>query len=234
MTVDSGAGNGSVVMRRLALAGVIGPVLSVAVFTIAGLLRPGYSPVRTAISDLGTGPGGWALDSAGVAMGLGLLVFAATFAVRMRPVLQAGVRWFATVCIALDGLGVVTAGMFTDAPATVALHTVGASLGTVSTVIAFAAVGIALRRNAEWRPWGVYSLTAAVVAVALVVAEYAFLMPRSPLHGMHVGGLLERMDFIWHYGWYVVFGWRLFRGRRRLSGAAPARAGQAADALGNG
>lgn len=43
----------------------------------------------------------------------------------------------------------------------------------------------------------------------MVVVEYAFLMPRSPLYGMHVGGLLERADFIWHYGWYVAFGRRL-------------------------
>lgn len=52
--MDSGTENGSVRMRRLALAGVIGPVLSVAVFSVAGALRPGYSPMRQAISALDT------------------------------------------------------------------------------------------------------------------------------------------------------------------------------------
>lgn len=212
MNGDEGTDGGGNIVRRLALTGVVGPILSVLVFTVAGALRPGYSPVRQAISALGTGPDGQALDAVGVAMGVGLIVFAGVFVTLMRPVLRPGVRWFATVCIALDGLGVAIAGMFTSAPGTVALHTVGASLGTASTVIAFAVVGIALRKDARWRRWGVYSLTAAVVAVALVAVEYAFLMPRSPLHSLHVGGLLERADFCWHYAWYVAFGWRLFRG----------------------
>lgn len=201
----------SVVTHRLALAGVIGPVLSVVVFTVAGALRPGYSPVRQAISALGTGPGGWVIDALGVVVGVGLIVFAASFASLMRPTLRPGVRWFATVCIVLDGLGVATASVFTDAPATVALHTVGSSLGTVSTLVAFVVVGVALRRNPRWRRWGTYSMVAAAGALALVAASYAFLMPRSPLHGIHAGGLFERADFVWHYAWYVAFGWRLFR-----------------------
>lgn len=222
MSVDDGTAVGSPTMRRLSLAGVIGPVLAVLVFTVAGVTRPGYSPVRQAISDLGTRHGGWLVDAVAVAMGLGLIGFAVSFTVLMRPVLSAGVRWFAAVCIALDGLGVVTAGVFTAAPATVALHTVGSSLGVVTTVIAFAVVGIALRRKDSWRRWGVYSLTAAVVALALVAVEYAFLMPRSPLYGLPVGGAFERADFLWHYAWYVVFGWRLFREVPRLSTPAPA------------
>lgn len=208
---EDAGGEGNIV-RRLALTGVVGPVLSVLVFAVAGALRPGYSPVRQAISALGTGPGGRVIDALGVAMGVGLIVFAVVFAMLMRPVLKPGVRWFATACIALDGLGVAIAGLFTSAPGTVALHTVGASLGTASTVIAFAVVGVALRKDVRWRRWGDYSLAAAVVAVALVAVEYAFLMPRSPLHPLHVGGLLERLDFCWHYAWYVAFGWRLFRG----------------------
>jgi hypothetical membrane protein len=39
--------------RWLALGGVAGPLLFVLAFTVAGMLRPGYSPVDQAISDLG-------------------------------------------------------------------------------------------------------------------------------------------------------------------------------------
>lgn len=203
--------------RRLVLAGVIGPVASVVAFTVVGALRPGYSPLRQAISALGTGPGGRLIDVGGVVMGVGLVIFAGAFATLMRPVLRPSVRWFATMCFALDGLGVATAGVFTSAPATAALHTIGASLGTVSTLVAFVVVGLALRRHARWRRWGVYSLTAAAVTLALVAAEYAFLMPRSPLHMIHVGGLLERADFVWHYAWYVLFGYRLSQGTHDTS-----------------
>ncbi|SDL39571.1 hypothetical protein SAMN05421869_125114 [Nonomuraea jiangxiensis] len=81
-------------------------------------------------------------------------------------------------------------------------------LGPISTLAAF---GVALRRNESWRRWGTYSLAAAVVAVALVAVEFAFLMPRSPLYPLHVGGLFERADFGRHHAWYVAFGYRLFR-----------------------
>lgn len=212
MTYDSVTGTGRVAMRRLALTGVVGPVLSILVFSVAGALRPGYSPVHQAISALGHGTDGWLVDAVGVAMGAGLVIFAVVFATLLRPVLRRGVRWFAAVCIALDGLGVATAGVFTDAPATVALHTIGASLGTISTLVAFVVVGVALRRDESWRRWGTYSVAAAAVALVLVATEYAFLMPRSPLYPLHAGGLLERADFVWHYGWYVAFGYRLFRG----------------------
>ncbi|MBE3009436.1 hypothetical protein IL992_09520 [Microbispora sp. NEAU-D428] len=53
-----------------------------------------------------------------------------------------------------------------------------------------------------------------VLSVVVFTAAGAFrpLIPRSPLHPLHVGGLLERADFAWHYAWYAAFGYRLFRG----------------------
>ncbi|MBP2708219.1 DUF998 domain-containing protein [Microbispora sp. RL4-1S] len=71
MTYDSASAHGRVTMCRLSLTGVIGPVLSVVVFTVAGMLRPGYSPVHQAISALGNGTGGLLIDAAGVLMGAG-------------------------------------------------------------------------------------------------------------------------------------------------------------------
>lgn len=52
--MDSGTENGSVRMRRLGLAGVIGPVLSVVVFSVAGALARATHGLRQAISALGT------------------------------------------------------------------------------------------------------------------------------------------------------------------------------------
>lgn len=203
------------IANLLALGGVIGPVLSVLTFTVVGALRPDYSPVRTAISALGTGPDGWPIDTVGVLLGVALIAFSGAFVVLMRPVIRRGARWFATSCFALDGLGVGTASVFTSSPTTVLMHTVGSTVATVSTIVAFGVVGVALRRNERWRRMGNYSLVAMIGSVALVGIEYAFLIPRSPLHPLQVGGLLERLDVCWHYAWYVVFGWRLFRNDRR-------------------
>jgi hypothetical protein len=78
--------------RWLALAGVVGPMVYVAVFTFAGFLRPGYSPIHQAISDLGVGPNGWLLDESLAITGLLLIVFTVSFAWYMRPVLSRGWR----------------------------------------------------------------------------------------------------------------------------------------------
>src|ERR1051326_4746317 len=60
--------------RWLALAGVVGPMLYVGVFTLAGFLRPGYSPVRQAVSALGVGTNAWLLNTDAVVFGV--LLFA--------------------------------------------------------------------------------------------------------------------------------------------------------------
>jgi len=46
-------------MKKLLYAGVVAPLLFIAVFLIEGATRPGYNPWRMYVSQLGTGPGGW-------------------------------------------------------------------------------------------------------------------------------------------------------------------------------
>jgi Protein of unknown function (DUF998) len=72
--------------RLVALIGVISPILCVQVFTLAGFLRPGYSPIHHVISDLGVGPDGWILNTDLVISGLLFIIFAFGFYQQMRPV----------------------------------------------------------------------------------------------------------------------------------------------------
>jgi hypothetical membrane protein len=50
------------ITRWLALCGVLGPVVYLVTFTVAGFLRPGYSPIHQAVSDLGVGSNPWLLN----------------------------------------------------------------------------------------------------------------------------------------------------------------------------
>jgi hypothetical protein len=62
--------------RRLsAWAGIIGPALFVAVFTIEGWLRPGYDAFSTYVSALSLGPRGWIQIANFIVLGVLLLVF---------------------------------------------------------------------------------------------------------------------------------------------------------------
>jgi hypothetical membrane protein len=197
--------------RCLALiGGVISPIAFVLIYTVAGILRPGYSPIHQAISDLGVGPYGWLLDTVAVMYGLLLIGFAVGFALSMRQVLNVGWRWFGAALLALRGLTLVTLGIFTEAPATVRIHSLASIAGLVSMISAFIVIGIGLRRNSQWRGWGTYSLVTALVTLMLVEVEFWVFTPGTPLASAHLGGLMERLLYLETLAWYVVFGWRLF------------------------
>jgi len=112
--------------RWLALiGGVINPIAFVLTYTVAGFLRPGYSPIHQAISDLGVGSNGSLLDTLAVISGLLLIAFVVGFALSMRRVLTLGWRWFGSAFLGLRGLALVTTAIFTEAPSTVAIPFAG-------------------------------------------------------------------------------------------------------------
>jgi len=62
--------------RRIAAwAGIIGPVLFVTIFTIEGLIRPGYSTLKMYVSALSLGPRGWAQIANFLVFGMLLFAF---------------------------------------------------------------------------------------------------------------------------------------------------------------
>ena len=61
--------------RQRAWAGMIGPILFVAIFILEGWLRPGYGPLKMYVSELSLGPRGWIQILNFVLFGLLLLVF---------------------------------------------------------------------------------------------------------------------------------------------------------------
>ncbi len=202
---------GNPVARWLALAGVLGPLLFVAVFTLAGLLRPGYSPIHQAISDLGVGPNGWLLDISAVITGLLLIGFAVSVALSLQAVLPPGWRWLIAVLFTLHGLGLAIAGIFTEAPSTLTIHwLVGANVSFFGPVVAFLVIGLALRRDARRRRWGISLLIASLLTLVLIAIMNWVFTPDTPLAPMRLGGLMERVVLIEIEAWYVAFGWWLF------------------------
>jgi hypothetical membrane protein len=192
------------------IGGVINPIAFVVIYTVAGILRPGYSPIHQAISDLGVGPNGSLMDTMAVVHALLLIAFAVGFALLMRQVLTVGWLWSGTALLVLRGLAQVTTGIFTDAPSTVRIHSLATIVALLSMVSAFTIIGLGLWRNFKWRGWGTYSLAAALVTLVLVAVEFWVFTPGTPLASAQVGGLMERVLSVEMLAWYVVFGWRLF------------------------
>jgi hypothetical membrane protein len=199
-------------IRWSGLAATVYPILFVVVFTVAGFLRPGYSQVSQAISDLGVGPLGWLMDAGVIINGLVIIALAAGFFLATRPVMRTGWRWACAVLIAIPGFGEIVGGIFTEAPSTVLIHwLVGAMLGLYFPAVTFLVVGLRLWRTPGWRGFGIYSVVICVATVAAVVFTQLAFTPDSALTGLHIAGLAERLTWVVIQAWYVVLGWRLFR-----------------------
>jgi hypothetical membrane protein len=137
--------------RWLAVGGVIGPVLFVITFTLAGLARPGYSPVDQAISDLGIGENGWVLNLSLIVLGLLLVGYAIAFYRSVRTDGPAALRLAAMALISAVGLGYAAAGIF---PETNPLHwLVGATLVYGGAIFWFLFAGLLLRGGPALRGW---------------------------------------------------------------------------------
>ncbi len=92
-----------------ALAGMIGPVLFVAVFLIEGWIRPGYNPMAEFVSALSLGPRGWVQIVNFIIFGLLLFAFSRAVAAEF-PGGKAS-RW------GLILLTVIAVGYFISGPA---------------------------------------------------------------------------------------------------------------------
>jgi hypothetical membrane protein len=212
--------------RALALGGIIGPLVFVATFTFAGLMRPGYSPVDQAISDLGIDDNAWMLNVSLIVLGLLLIGLAVALYRTVRPESSAGFRFVASLFVGMVGLGYSVAGIF---PETVPIHwLVGATLIYLGAPVGFLLAGLLLvGGDRSWRPLGVYSLLASLATVVMVgLTFYVFLQytftPGSAPVGQF-GGLTERLLFVEILAWYVAIGWRLAREPRHPPSATVPR-----------
>jgi hypothetical membrane protein len=127
--------------RWLALGGLVGPILFTLTYTVAGLLRPGYSPADQAISDLGAGEDAWMLNGSLILLGLSLVGFYRT----IRPPASTAFRLATAALLAGVGIGYAVAGIFDE---TDPLHwQLGAPLVYGGATFGFLLAGLLLRRE---------------------------------------------------------------------------------------
>jgi hypothetical membrane protein len=200
-------------IRWLALAGVVGPILYVGVFTLAGFLRPGYSPVRQSVSTLSVGTNAWLLNTDAMVFGVLLLAFAIGFFLLMQQVIKRGMLVTCLVLLILSSVGAINTGIFPAASGTAVLHwTLGFLLGLLPLVVVYTIAGWQWRHKSGWQGYGWYSLATALGTVVLILLAFVLLAPRSASGGpvSDIGGLIERMLILVAFAWHVVIGWRLF------------------------
>jgi hypothetical protein len=197
--------------RWVGFANLLNLVLFQALFVVAAMLRPGYSPISQPASDLGIGPLGEWVDGGVIVLATLKIALAISFFILMRGIMSAPWRSVCALLIALPGLGNIATAKFTEAPETLVIHSLASAVVVLGCVVMFFAVGIALWRVPRWHGFATFSVLAGVVFVVLAVLLYLTFAPTSPLSALHVGGLSERVVILWRDLWYAVFGWHLFK-----------------------
>ncbi len=196
-------------LRWLALGAIAGPILVDLVWIILGWLRPGYSPLRQQISDLGLGFTAPFMNAAFILSGLLLLVGVVGIFQGLRNDVGITARIICACLLALSPLGHIVVGIFTEA--TLAAHTAGAALGFLTPVVSFLVTGLVLRRNLYWRRIGNWLLLASPLTLVLVLVFFQFAPVNAPFAAAGLGGLAERAMAIQMHIWYVALGWLAFK-----------------------
>jgi hypothetical protein len=205
-------------LRLLLWAGVIGPLLFIAVFLVEGATRPDYDPVRFVVSSLSLSSQGW-MQIANFIIA-GSFVFAFSFGLRRVLHSGKGSTW-GPILIGVVGIGLVASGLFVMDPpqgyppgalVTTSVHgTVHEILGAlVFTAVPVACFVLARRFLVDpaWRGWAVYSIVTGVLLVILIVVMKVVQLspdPNAPL------GLVQRFFIIAGWVWISLVAFSLTR-----------------------
>lgn len=197
-------------VRRLALVGLVGPVVWWLLVVVNGAITPGYSHVSDFISTLGAvGAPYAAVQVVNFAVFGGAIL---ALAIGLHARFDAGRRpRLGTVLLGLFGVGVVLAGVFPEHPA--APESTTNLLHNLTSTIAFVAgiLGVALltRRLGTDDRWPSYR-SELVVTVAVVLVTFVGFMGSVFTDSAYVG-LTQRLFIGVMSLWVMGQSYRLYR-----------------------
>lgn len=202
-----------------AWAGMIGSALFVLVFTIEGILRPGYDARSTFVSALSLGPRGWIQIVNFLVTGALFVLFAWGVAAQFH---EGKASKAGPIILAVIGICLFFSGPFVMDPASTprsewSTHgIVHQLLGAVVFTLAPVSTFVFLRRfrsDPKWQLLQWWTLAAGIIMVAAVVfLRIAAQPPPAPPNALTPwSGLIQRALIIPFMAWSFMFAWRLQR-----------------------
>lgn len=200
-------------MNRLALGGLVGPVVFFAVVILAAALREDYSHLTHFVSELGATGSSRAglMNYAGfVPGGLGLIAFGVALG-RLLP--RSRLTRTATALLVVFGSGVVASGIISCDPGCPQaggsfqnfVHDKIAPVSFMCAIVASALLGVSFRNDPAWRGFSSYSLATSVAALGFLLVLVSSLETRE------LTGLWQRLLLITLFGWCALGGVKAFR-----------------------
>lgn len=178
----------------LASAGILAPILFVALVVIQGIRQPDYSHVAMPISALAAWPGGWMQRLNFYVTAVLMAAFAVGVHRAVRPA-RHGI--LGIVLLLASSLGLALSGLFSwilvdGVPTETKPHVAGAVLAFVGAAAGFIALSGRMRADPGWRSVSSYVLATGVLMLVLFVVLGAFAIEDgAPLHPWV--GLLQRV-----------------------------------------
>src|SRR5262245_21590462 len=209
--------------RKLgAVAGIVGSVAFIAIFTIEGWLRPGYDAQRMFVSELALGPRGFVQILNFVACGFATILFARGMRAEF-PTARAATRLLDVV-----GVGLIGGGLFVMDPLGTPIsrlswhHHLHGVFGTpffYGAPIACFLFARHFREAPRWRSLAGYTLATGVVTVVAAIALPLVLVPEWPTRPPW-GGIIQRTHHIPYFIWQAVVASRLAGAGERIATSA--------------
>jgi len=205
--------------RRLASwAGIIGPALFVAVFTIEGWIRPGYEPLKTFVSALSLGPRGWIQIANFLVFGFLLFMFTRGVAAEFQTgkAARAGLVLLTiiSVCYFISGPFVMDP---TGTPQNLAsIHgTIHGIAGAIVFLLMPISCFVYLRRfssDPQWRSLQWWTLGLGIISAVGMILLTIF----TKIPGLQAGfndwlGLIQRTAIVPFMVWIFVFAMGLLK-----------------------
>jgi hypothetical membrane protein len=200
--------------RKIAVLAMLSPLWFASVYLALSALRPEYSHLTKAISELGSvdAPRAWAWNIFGYIIP-GIIVGLLGHGMGKRFANQAGVGLVSLALISA-GLFMALSGFFPGdfdnrTSATMLMHTIG-SLGTfMAFLVAAFSLPRLLGQTARWRPFLWPSL---ILAIGSIVTGF--------LRTGDAPGLGQRLGFACFFLWIALIGYALYRDPDRVERAA--------------
>ena len=206
-------------LARLAVAGIIGPVLFITLVILQGVLQPDYSHIGMPISDLAAWPAGWIQN-------LNFFIAAAltaVFVVGVHHAIQPTRFGLAGILLLLaSSAGLAVAGLFpwirlNGVPTETAPHVAGAILTFGGASTGLMILSRRMAADPEWRSLAGYVLASGIVMLILFILVGGFALEAgTPFHPWV--GLLQRILVV---VWFAAMVAIAVRARATVHAARP-------------
>jgi len=206
---------------QLAWAGILGPMLFVAVFTIESWLRPGYAPVRMYVSELSLGLRGWIQNANFMVFGLLFLMFTRSVSgeFQTEKAARAGILLLSIIAICY-----LPFGFFVMDPVSTPRNELTFSgvfhalIGEIVLVLMPVSCFVFLLRFHEQAKWRFLQRrtielgTIIALATSLIIASMNLSGVQNVLHEWL--GLIQRFSIVPYMIWLFIFALGLLRQSR--------------------